>query len=106
MTFRLFCPEEKIIRLHPVPLRSVGSKTLGDTKSADYCTVLKKALLEAMDIFGEDSVTAIVMALKGKYSIKLGSPPCSSIEEIEATFVEITGTGVDIIASRMRSFMW
>lgn len=86
-------------------LRSGGSKARGDTSSADYCAALEKALLKTMEIFGPDSAQAMVMALQTRYGIKLGSPPWSSIEEIERALAEITGTGADIIISRMRSFM-
>jgi hypothetical protein len=83
----------------------VGSRAPGDTSSADYCAALEKALLETMEIFGADSAQAMVIALKSKYGIRFGSAPCSSIEEIEKALVEITGTGADIIISRMRSFL-
>ena len=76
-----------------------------DTKSADYCKGLEKALREAMNVFGEDSANATIMALTSKYGIKIGKPPCSSIEDIEKALAEITGTGADIIVSRMRSFL-
>lgn len=76
-----------------------------NTEDAGYCTRLEKALREAMSVFGEDSVTATIMALTSKYGIKIGKPPCSSIEDIERALAEITGTGADIIVSRMRSFL-
>jgi len=76
-----------------------------DTKSVDYCEGLEKALREAMSAFGEDSATATIMALTSKYGIRIGKPPCSSIEDIEKALAEITGTGADIIVSRMRSFL-
>lgn len=82
-----------------------SSEAREQTGSADYCAGLERALREAMGVFGEDSVTAMIMALKGKCGIRLGEPPCSSIEEIEKALGEITGTGADIIVSRLRSFM-
>lgn len=83
----------------------MASRTKVDTSSADYCASLEKALLETLGIFGEDSAKATVIVLKTRYGIRLGSPPCSSIEEIERALAEITGTGADIIISRMRSFL-
>jgi hypothetical protein len=77
----------------------------GSLDDAGYCTRLEKALREAMSVFGEDSATATIMALQSKYGIRIGNPPCSSIDEIEKALAEITGTGADIIVSRMRSFL-
>lgn len=67
------------------------------TSSADYCSGVKKALREAMGAFGEDSVEATFIMLKNKYGIRLGSPPCSSIAEIEEALGEITDTGVETL---------
>ncbi|MEM2140335.1 MAG: hypothetical protein QXJ74_01045 [Nitrososphaera sp.] len=74
-------------------------------EDAGYCTRLERALREAMGVFGEDSVDAMIMALQNKYGLRIGKPPCSSIEEIESALSEITGTGADIIVSRMRAFL-
>lgn len=77
----------------------------GNLEDAGHCARLEKALREAMSVFGEDSTTATIMALQNKYGVRIGKPPCSSIEEIEKALAEITGTDADIIVSRMRSFL-
>jgi hypothetical protein len=82
-----------------------SSKGHEETGSVDYCAGVEKALREAMGVFGDDSMEATIMVLKNKYGIRLGNPPCSSITEIENALAEITGTGADIIVSRLRSFM-
>jgi hypothetical protein len=52
-------------------------------QSADYCARLEKALREAMGVFGEDSVEAMVMALKNKYGIRIGSPPAHLLKRLK-----------------------
>ncbi len=88
-----------------VAARSAGSTVTEDIISADYCAAIEKAILKTMEIFGEDYAKATVMMLKNRYRIRLGSAPFSSIEDIERVLAEITGTGADMIISRMRLFL-
>ncbi|MEO9295150.1 MAG: hypothetical protein ABI347_06075 [Nitrososphaera sp.] len=55
---------------------------------------------------GDSAVEALVFVLKERYSIKLGGrSPCSSIEEIEAALVDISGTAAEILIMRMRAHL-
>lgn len=82
-----------------VSLSSLIPKTETDCRKIEY------AFRSATQIFGPAIIESLVSDLKEKYNIRIGTFPCSSVNEIEAALAEIIGTSADILVSRMRSFM-
>jgi hypothetical protein len=69
------------------------------------CKRIEAAFAQAMRAFDESAVRVLQFHLEEKYGIKIGSKPCASLEEIEATLTEIAGVAADILISRMRAFL-
>ena len=72
---------------------------------ADECKKVEEALRKAAVVFGENTINVLIYQLEKKYNIKIGSPPCASLDEIEKALFDIAGDGADLFISRMRSFM-
>lgn len=68
----------------------------------DGCEKLEAALKSAAGILGDQAAEALIFVLKDSYGIRLGRSPCSSIEDIEAALVDISGAGAEILVGRMR----
>lgn len=72
---------------------------------SDDCKKLETAFLSAASILGGSAAEALVFVLRERYRIRLGSAPCSSIEEIEAALVDISGAAAEILVMRMRTYL-
>jgi hypothetical protein len=71
----------------------------------DECKKIEEAFLKAMKVFDDSAVRVLVSQLEEKYSVRIGSEPCSSVAEIEAALFDIAGVGADLLTSRIRSFL-
>lgn len=69
------------------------------------CKKIEEAFRNATKVFDESAVRVLMYHLEESYDIRIGSSPCSSIEEIESALFDITGNASDLILSRMRSFL-
>lgn len=76
------------------------------TKGVDAdCSKLADAFYKSMKVFDANASRVLEFHLQEKYGIRIGSAPCSSIEEIEKALRDIAGVAADILISRMRSFL-
>lgn len=78
---------------------------MGADPPANNCKELEMAFLSAAGILGDSAAEALVFVLKDRYKIRLGGPPCSSMEEIEAALVDISGAAAEILVVRMRAYL-
>lgn len=72
---------------------------------ASECKKIAEAFEKATKVFDPNTTLLLRSLLEERCGLKIGSPPCSTLEEIEAAMTEIAGTGADLLISRMRSFM-
>ena len=78
---------------------------MGADPPANNCKELEMAFLSAASILGDSATEALVFVLKDRYRIRFVGPPCSSMEEIEAALVDISGVASEILACRMRTYL-
>lgn len=69
------------------------------------CKKIEAAFAQAMRAFDEPAVQVLKFHLEERYGIRIGTYPCSTLEEIEAALTEIAGVAADLLISRMRAFM-
>lgn len=69
------------------------------------CRSIDAAFVQAMRVFDESAVRVLKFHLEEKYGIRIGTCPCSNVEEIEAALREIAGIASDLLISRMRAFL-
>ena len=78
---------------------------MGADPPAKNCKEIEMALLSAASILGDPAAQALVFVLKDRYGIRLGGPPCSSREEIEAALVDISGATAEILLVKTRAYL-
>lgn len=75
------------------------------TQTRSDCGKIEDAFRNATKVFDEPAVPVLMYHLEERYGIRIGSAPCSSVEDIEAALLDIAGSAADLLIARMRSFL-